>query len=181
MSVAERSDTYGIHHWRILWSSYRKLAWVGFEPATCEPRSDGLTNWAMRPWVKLAPTPNFLQPPQFHCLFSVTFHFGRLPLSVATFIESKFCVGNHMSVAEWSDTYGVYLWRILWSSFSKLSWAGFEPASTEPRSDALTNWAIKPWFQLSLRANFVQPIQFHRLFNPTFHFGRLPSSVAIFI
>ena len=21
--------TYGIHHWRILWSSYRKLAWVG--------------------------------------------------------------------------------------------------------------------------------------------------------
>ena len=25
-----------IHHWRILWSSYRKLAWVGFEPTTTE-------------------------------------------------------------------------------------------------------------------------------------------------
>ena len=25
---------YGIHHWRIIWSSYRKLAWVGFEPMT---------------------------------------------------------------------------------------------------------------------------------------------------
>ena len=23
---------YRIHHWQILWSSYRKLAWVGFEP-----------------------------------------------------------------------------------------------------------------------------------------------------
>ena len=26
MSVAEWSDTYGIHYWRIIWSSYRKLA-----------------------------------------------------------------------------------------------------------------------------------------------------------
>ena len=25
---------YGIHHWRIFRSSYRKLAWVGFEPMT---------------------------------------------------------------------------------------------------------------------------------------------------
>ena len=31
MSVAEWVDTYGIHHWRIVWSSYRKLAWVGFD------------------------------------------------------------------------------------------------------------------------------------------------------
>ena len=31
MSVAERADTYGIHHWQILWSNYRKLAWVGFD------------------------------------------------------------------------------------------------------------------------------------------------------
>ena len=34
MSVAEWVDTYGIHHQRILWSSHRKLAWVGFEPTT---------------------------------------------------------------------------------------------------------------------------------------------------
>ena len=36
---------YGIHHWRIFRSSYRKLAWVGFEPPTTEFRSDALTDW----------------------------------------------------------------------------------------------------------------------------------------
>ena len=25
MSVAKRADTYGIHHWQILWNSYRIL------------------------------------------------------------------------------------------------------------------------------------------------------------
>ena len=45
MSVAEWADTYGIHHWRILWSSYRKLAWVGFEHTTTEFRSDALTDY----------------------------------------------------------------------------------------------------------------------------------------
>ena len=44
---------YGIHHWRFFFfffffrSSYRKLAWVGFEPTTTEFRSDALTDWAM--------------------------------------------------------------------------------------------------------------------------------------
>ena len=33
-----------IHHWRISWSSYRKLIWVGFEPTTTEFRSDALTD-----------------------------------------------------------------------------------------------------------------------------------------
>ena len=46
MSVAEWVDTYGIHHRRIIWSSYRKLAWVGFEPTTTEFHSDALTDWA---------------------------------------------------------------------------------------------------------------------------------------
>ena len=32
MSVAKWTDTYRIHHWRILWSRYRKFAWLGFEP-----------------------------------------------------------------------------------------------------------------------------------------------------
>ena len=54
MSVAEWVDTYGIHHWRIIWSSYRKLAWVGFEPTATEFRSDALNDWAIRPWVQLA-------------------------------------------------------------------------------------------------------------------------------
>ena len=34
---------YGIHHWNFLRSSYRKLAWVGFEPTTTEFRSDTLS------------------------------------------------------------------------------------------------------------------------------------------
>ena len=65
-----------IHHWRILWSSYRKLAWVGSEPTTTEFRSDALTNWAIKPWFQLALRVDFVQPLQFHCLFSVKFHFG---------------------------------------------------------------------------------------------------------
>ena len=44
---------YGIHHWRIFRSSYRKLVWVGFEPTTTEFRSGALTDWAIRPWVQL--------------------------------------------------------------------------------------------------------------------------------
>ena len=31
-SVAEWTDTYGIHYWMFLWGNYEKLAWVGFEP-----------------------------------------------------------------------------------------------------------------------------------------------------
>ena len=47
MSVAEWADTYGIHHWRILLSSHRKLAWVRFEPTTTEFRSNALSYLAM--------------------------------------------------------------------------------------------------------------------------------------
>ena len=38
---------YGFHHWRIIWSSYRKLVWVWVEPTTTEFRSDALTDWAI--------------------------------------------------------------------------------------------------------------------------------------
>ena len=47
MSVATWTNTCGIHHWRIIWSSYRKLAWVGFEPMITEFFSDALTDWAI--------------------------------------------------------------------------------------------------------------------------------------
>ena len=70
------NGTYGIHPWRVLWSSYRNLAWVGFEPTTTEFRSEALTDWAIRPWVRLALRVNSVQLPQFHRLFSVKFHFG---------------------------------------------------------------------------------------------------------
>ena len=66
----------GIHHWRIVWSSYRKMTWVGFEPTTTELRSDALTDWAIRPWGPLALRANFVQPLQWHRLFSVRFRFG---------------------------------------------------------------------------------------------------------
>ena len=75
-----------IHHWQIFWSSYRTLAWVGFEPPTTEFCSNALTDWAMRPWVQLALRATFLQLLQFYQLFSVTFHFDCLISSVATFI-----------------------------------------------------------------------------------------------
>ena len=178
MSVAEWDDTYGIHHWRILWSSYWKLPWVGFEPVTTEPTSNALIDWGMRPCVQLSLRVNFLQPLQFHHLLSVTFHFGRLPWLVATFLQPKFSIGNHRSVAEWGDTYDLHHWRILWSSYKKLDWLGFEPTTTEPLWDTLTNWTFHPWFQLSLRANFVQPLPFHHFLCVTFHFSCLPSSVS---
>ena len=38
---------------------------------------------------------------------------------------------------------------------------GFEPTTTEFRSDALTDRAIRPWVQLALRANFVQLLHFN--------------------
>ena len=102
-------------------------------------------------------------------------------LSVATFIYSKFSVGNHMSVAEWADTYGIHHWQILWSSYRKFAWVWFEPMTTEFRSDALIDWTIRSWVQVALRANFLQLLQFHCLFSVTFHFGCFPSSVAMFI
>ena len=70
--------------------------------------------------------------------------------------------------------YNIQHWRIIWSSSSgsrKLAWVGFEPMTTEFRSHLLTDWAITPWVQLALRTNFVQLLQFHRLFTVRIHFG----------
>ena len=53
MSVEEWADTYGIHLWGILWSSYRMLDWVLFEPTTTEFRSNAPTNWAFRQWLHI--------------------------------------------------------------------------------------------------------------------------------
>ena len=143
MSVAEWVDTYGIHHWRILWSSYRKFAWVGFKPMTTEFRSDAPSDWAIRPWVQLALRANFVQLPYFHRLFSATFHFGCCLRQSSFIFSSNFCWGNHMSVPEWVNTYAIHHWMILWSSYRKFAWVGFEPMTTEFRSDALTDWATK--------------------------------------
>ena len=93
-------DTYDIHHWSILWSSYWKLAWVGFEPVITEFRSNALTDRHIRPWVPLALRPNFVQLLQFHRLFSVMFHFSYCLHQLPRLVYLKFVWGNHMSVAE---------------------------------------------------------------------------------
>ena len=83
------------------WNSYRKLAWMGFEPMTTEFRSDTLTNWAIRPWVQLALRANFVQLLQFHRLFSVPFHFGYCLHQSPRSFSSNFCWGNHMISPSW--------------------------------------------------------------------------------
>ena len=57
--------------------------------------------------------------------------------------------------------YGTHHWKILRGSYRKLTWLRVAPTITEFRSDFLTDWAIRPWDQLTLRANFVQLLQFH--------------------
>ena len=61
-----------------------------------------------------------------------------------------------MSVAEWADTYGIHHGKIFRSSHRKLAWTAFQPSTTEFRSDALTDWTIKPRVQFELKANFVE-------------------------
>ena len=46
-----------------------------------------------------------------------------------------------------------------------------EPMTTDFRSDALTDWALRPWVQFEFRAKFIQLHQFHRLFSVQFHYG----------
>ena len=70
-------------------SSYRKLAWVGFEPTTTEFYAVALTNWFNRPRVSLALIAKFLQLISFHLLFSVHISFRALLSSVATFDLSE--------------------------------------------------------------------------------------------
>ena len=180
VSVAEWATSYGIQHWQILRSTYRKVGWVESESMTTDFHSNALRESATRPWVQLALRNNFLQLLEFHRLFSATFHFSCLHSSVVTFILSKFLVSNHMSVGEWTDTYSIHHWKILWSSFRRLISVRFEATATEFRSDALTNWTIRWWVQLPFNANFVQLLQFHRLFSVTFPFSCLPSSVVMF-
>ena len=94
-------DTYGINHWRIFRSSYRKLALVGFEPTTTEFRLNALSDWAIRPWVQLALRANFVQLLQFHLLVQCS-HF----ISVIAFVSHHICLKGNLAqvitlAAEW--------------------------------------------------------------------------------
>ena len=89
------------------WSSYRKLAWMGFETTTTEFRSENLTDWAIWPWVQLALRENFAQLLQFHLLVQFS-HF----ISIIAFVTRHICFNQNLAkvitlVAEWIDTYGI--------------------------------------------------------------------------
>ena len=163
MSVAEwTDDTYGIHLWQIISSSNRKLVWIGFEPTTTKFFWDALTDWAIKPWAQLAFRANFVQLLQFHCLLSVTFRFGLCLCQWPRLFELIFHWGNHRSVAVWTDdTWGIHHWQIISCRYRKLTRIGFEIMTTEFLSTVPTDWAIRLWVQLALRANFVQLEAFH--------------------
>ena len=151
------------------------MAWVGFEPTTTEFLTDARPDWALRPWVQLVFKANFIQLLQFHHLFGVRFNFrfvfvSHLRLFNWLFFFLFFFWGNYMIVAEWTDMYGIHHWMIVWSSYRKFLWVVFEPTIPEFRSDPLTDWALSPWVQLALTANFVQLLQFHLIFSIRFHF-----------
>ena len=102
MSVAEWANTYDIHHWQILWSSYGKLTWVGFEPTTTEfwilfRRSNWLCYLAMSSthseptFYSFSNFIFFLVSHSISAVYSVTSHFI---LVSETFL---FIVSNHIS------------------------------------------------------------------------------------
>ena len=138
--------------------------WVGFEFTTTKFCSDALTDWAIKLWVQLAVRANFLQLLQFYVLFRVIFRFGYCLRQ-----SPRLSNGSNIEVITW--VYWNELRMILRSSYRKLAWVEFEPKTIEFHSDALTNWAIRPWVQLAFRAYFVQLLQFHVLLNVIFHFG----------
>ena len=105
---SKMNDTYGIHYWSILWSSYRKLAWVGSEP---RPLNSVLTDWAIRPWVQLALRTNFVQLLQFH-LFVQCSRFISVFAFISRHIGFKRSLAQVITlVAEWIDKYGIHHWR----------------------------------------------------------------------
>ena len=159
--VAERIDKYGIHSLRIFRSSYRNFAWVGLEPTTTEFCSDSLTFWATSPWVQLALRDYFLQPLQFH-LFVQCSCFISVVAFASGHIWFMWSLAQVITlVVEWINAYGIHQWSIFRNSYRNFARVGFKPRTTESLSDALSDWAIRPWVQLVLRDNFVQLLQFH--------------------
>ena len=122
---------------------------------------------------------------------------------VARFLLIEVFSSNHMSVAEWPDTYGIHHWQIVQNSYRKLTWGwawtddhwillrrsnqlSYQVMSPYRTQNHLctatpissTNWAIRWWVHIALRTTFVQLIQLHHLFSVTFHFGYVPSLVT---
>ena len=100
------------------------------------------------------------------------FHFGHCLCHLQRLFYSIFCTVNHVNVVEWADTHGIHHWMILRSSFRKLIWVGFEC-----HLDTLTDGAIRPRVQLTLRATVALILSFIRLRD----FLLVLSSVTFFI
>ena len=73
----------------------------------------------------------------YSCYFSFFFcsvfryHFSLLPLLYVTFALIEFFKGNHMSLAEWSETYAIHDWMIIRKSSRNSAWVKFELTITE--------------------------------------------------
>ena len=77
---------------KYLWSIYRKLAWVGFEPTTTEFHSDALTNWAIRLWVQLRLRTNFVQLLQFQ----ISVQYSHFVLAIV-FVSRHICFKQNLT------------------------------------------------------------------------------------
>ena len=62
---------------------------------------------------------------------------------------------------EWIDTCDIHHWRVSKSIARKLVRVRFEPTTTEFCSDALTDWGIRPWVQVTIKANILQLHHFY--------------------
>ena len=151
-----------------------------YEPTTTDFCSEDLSDWAIRPWVQLTLIANFVQLLQF--CFSV--QYSHFIVTVAFINRHSFFKLNLAQVITLAVKWLIHMVfiteEICRRSYRKLVWVGFKPRTATFHSDALTNWAIRPWIQPAVRANFVQLFQFLPLFSVHISFCLLPSSVATF-
>ena len=126
-------DTYDIHHWRILWSSYRNFGlrgiwthdhWIPFRRSNRLSHQATSSNRTQSQLCTAAPISSIVQ--------CQVFLFWLLPLSVATFILIvwKFPWGNHVSVADIIYIY-IYIYiiyyiiHILYTSLQTMEYQQF--------------------------------------------------------
>ena len=94
------------------WGSYRKLAWVGFQPTTTEFRSDALTDWAIRSIVKLRIRANFAQLLQFHPFVQCSHFILGIALDSRHIFFKRNLAQLITLIAEWIDTDDIHHWKI---------------------------------------------------------------------
>ena len=85
---------------------------MGFKPTITEFRSEALTDWVVKAWIRLAVRFNFC-----HCL--------RQSPDLSS---SKSWTDNYMTLVEWIDRCGIHYWRIFKANYTEswLAW-GLDP------------------------------------------------------